>query len=603
MADLGELEDLYYATCAKLKERLDDVEIRLSNGFIRPEDDYFMYNSEGFGVTDPVTAGDWKSTLLAHAAFLYDPLVEGIMNRAVFLKHKRVKEAETAGRLPLNGKFPGLRDVRNMSSGMIFGSLSEKYRITVQREEIEKAQAAQLHDTTLQATAKQLPPGKEKADRVSAITIPLVHSNNRKYKAKRVNTSSNSNQAKAAHCNDDYGVVRGDRSHRSEMPKAPKYEQIAHPPQRYISPYDLNERAKKPNQPGGSEMPCICDPECMCVPLCASDPTQNCFCEENALFCRVTEGMDVDDLSYPTKAVEEQEAETAGEEYMAQLMAMEDSHQETLETPSATEGYPTVDQYSTTNADSTTNQYSTTGAYPKIDQYSTSDTYTNNGIYSTIDHYCTNEPYSTLEPLDTLSTPIDSMDIDHPTQPTPEPLPTLLNGQTDFAAILRNKQYGGSLSIWAKESPTGGRRYRDLSCHWHDEMRADIEAHRQEAGPDSDLYYPHSSSYGRLDLQRIHEQCPSPGQRLLRLTRGSFRVNKGQSKSVNLISSPQSNKESSNTTVKQGKSESKTSLFASRLMGRSHQATSTPPKTHLLNAGQGNFNPVNTSKALPQLPK
>jgi len=596
MADLGELEDLYYATCAKLKERLDDIEIRLSNGFIRPEDDYFVYKSEGFGVTEPVTAGDWKSTLLAHAAFLYDPLVEGIMNRAVFLKHKRVKEAETAERLPLNGKFPGLRDVRNMSSGMIFGSLSEKYRITVQQEELEKAQAAQLRDTTLRATAKQLPSGKVMGDRVSAVTIPLVYSNDAKDQARRVNKQGNSNKAKALNC-DDYGVVRGDKSYHSEMPKAPKYEQMANAPQRYISPSNLDERAKKLNQPGGPEMPCICDPECMCVPLCASDPTQNCFCEENALFCRVTEGMDIADLSYPTKAVEEQEAERAGKEYMAQLMAMDNSNKETLENPSAMAAYPTIDQCSTTDA------YSATGAYSTIDQYSSTDAYSATGAYSTVDQYSTDEPYSTLEPLDTLSTPFDSMDIDHPTQPTPEPLPTLLNGQTDFAAILRNNHFGGSLSIWAKESPNGGGRYRDLSCHWHDEMRADIEAHRREVGPDPDFDYPHSSSNGRLNLQRIHEQLPTPGQRLLRLTRGSFRVNKGQSKSFNGFSSPQSNKESSAPTAKQGKSESKTSLFASRLIGRSHQATSTPSKTYLVNASQGNFNPLDTSKALPRLPK
>lgn len=578
MADLGELEDLYYATCAKLKERLDDVEIRLSNGFIRPEDDYFVYKSEGFGITDPVIAGAWKSTLLAHAAFLYDPLVEGIMNRAVFLKHKRVKEAETAERLPLNGKFPGLRDVRNMSSGMIFGSLFEKYWITVQKEEFEKAQAAQLRETTLRAIAKQLPCGEATGDRVSAVTIPLVHSNDSKDKARRVNKQGNSNKAKALNC-EDYEVVRGNKSYHNEMPQTPKYEKMANTPQRYISPYNLDERAKKLNQPGGPEMPCICDPECMCVSLCASDPTQNCFCEENALFCRVTEGMDIDDLSYPTKAVEEQEAERAGKEYMAQLMAMDNSNNETLEKPSAIAAYPTIDQYSSADA------YSATVAYSTIDQYST------------------DEPYSTLEPLDTLSTPFDSMDIDHPTQPTPEPLPTLLNGQTDFAAILRNNHFGGSLSIWAKESPNGGGRYRDLSCHWHDEMRADIEAHRREVGPDPDFDYPYSSSNGRLNLQRIHEQFPTPGQRLLRLTRGSFRVNKGQSKSFNAFSSPQSNKESSATTAKQGKSESKTSLFASRLIGRSHQATSSPPKTHLVNASQGNFNPLDTSKALPRLPK
>ena len=67
----------------------------------------------------------------------------------------------------------------------------------------------------------------------------------------------------------------------------------------YISPYNLNERAKKLTAPGAPEMPCICDPDCLCVPLCATDPTQNCLCEENGLFARVTQGMNIDDLDVP----------------------------------------------------------------------------------------------------------------------------------------------------------------------------------------------------------------------------------------------------------------------------------------------------------------
>ncbi len=53
---------------------------------------------------------------------------------------------------------------------------------------------------------------------------------------------------------------------------------------------------KRLDRPGLPEMPCICDPECMCADLCAGDLTQNCLCEENGLFCRVTEGWDIDDL-------------------------------------------------------------------------------------------------------------------------------------------------------------------------------------------------------------------------------------------------------------------------------------------------------------------
>lgn len=70
-------------------------------------------------------------------------------------------------------------------------------------------------------------------------------------------------------------------------------------PGRYISPYNLDERMKRLDRPGLPEMPCICDPECMCADLCAGDLTQNCLCEENGLFCRVTEGWDIDDLDVP----------------------------------------------------------------------------------------------------------------------------------------------------------------------------------------------------------------------------------------------------------------------------------------------------------------
>ncbi len=70
-------------------------------------------------------------------------------------------------------------------------------------------------------------------------------------------------------------------------------------PGRYISPYNLDERMKRLDRPGLPEKPCICDPECMCADLCADDLTQNCLCEENGLFCLVTEGWDIDDLDVP----------------------------------------------------------------------------------------------------------------------------------------------------------------------------------------------------------------------------------------------------------------------------------------------------------------
>lgn len=67
----------------------------------------------------------------------------------------------------------------------------------------------------------------------------------------------------------------------------------------YISPYNLNERAKIFDMEGVADLPCICDPDCICYPVCMSDRTQNCLCEENALFTRVTEGADIDELDVP----------------------------------------------------------------------------------------------------------------------------------------------------------------------------------------------------------------------------------------------------------------------------------------------------------------
>ena len=559
MSDLGELEDLYYATCAKLKERLDDINIRLANQFIRPEENYFSYNSEGFGVPDPVTAGDWKATLLAHAAFLYDPFVEGIMSRAVFLKHKHANEAEPPGRLPFNGNFPGLRDVRNMSSGMIFGSLSEKYRIIVFQEELEKAQAARLQKTHVSVDGRYIRSETEVRGRGSGSggTSSIVQSHNYKERVAQMDKHSDSTEAKTTGNIDQHNFVHGSKSPAGETLKGEQYNEIAdQPQQRYISPYNLDERAKKLGRAGGPEKPCICDPECICAPLCASDPTHNCLCEENALFCRVTECMDIDDLSYPTKAVEEQEAERASKEYMAQLMAIDDCQQDTLETSSITETVPTIDDMSTT------------------------------------------EPYSTPEPLHILQAPADSMDLDQPAHPNHDLLP---NGHIDLAAIIRKKFLGGSLSIWADEAENGGGWYREFSDHRDQNVRATWEANERAAGADLDLNYPHFSPYGRFNLQRIQEQPSTSGQRIVNLTHGRFCGNDPPLASNSAPDSLQGNVIGSGSVDRQDKAKPKTSLFANRLIGRSPQTRLAAPSDQVAQSIQRHFGSTNTSEALPRL--
>ena len=554
MSDLGELEDLYYATCAKLKERLDDINIRLANKFIRPEENYFSYNSEGFGVPDPVTASDWKATLLAHAAFLYDPLVEGIMSRAVFLKHKRANEAEPPCRLPFNGNFPGLRDVRNMSSGMIFGSLSEKYRITVFQEELEKAQAAQLQKTHISVDGRHICSETEDRGRGSGGTISIVHSHNYKGRGAQIDKQSDSTEAKTTSNIDQHIFLHGSKSPAGETLRREQYNEIAdQPQQRYVSPYNLDERAKKLGRANGPEKPCICDPECICVPLCAPDSTQNCFCEENALFCRVTEGMDIDDLSYPTKAVEEEDAERASKDYMAQLMAIDDFQQDTLETSSIAETVPTIDDTPTT------------------------------------------EPYSKPAPLNFLQAPADSMDLDQPEHPL------LPNGQIDLAAIMRKKFLGDSLSIWADEARNGGGWYREFSNHRDQNVRATWEANERAARADLDFNYPRFSPYGRFNLQRIQEQPSTSGQRIADLTHGRFRGNNFPLASNSAPDSLQGNMIGSGSLDKQDKTKPKTSLFANRLIGRSPQNRLTAPTDRVAQSIQRHFRSTNTSEALARV--
>ena len=258
---LGELEDLYYATCAKVQELLQGVDILLTNGFKGIHDTYFAYHNQPLHSLGPISVGAFRDALLTHQSILYSSELWTLLNRGVIEKNSRGSQHRHHDISPSNStlqydaqhgnrdgtekyidnqkhefeqisgfgpEVEGLQDKSNMSCGMIFGELAEKYRLVAMRAEL-----------------------------------------------------------------------KGYTINREGTPEAPQAFQEEVLTREYISPYNLNERAKKLNVPGGPEMPCICDPECICAPLCASDPTQNCLCEENGLFVRVTEGMDIDDLDVP----------------------------------------------------------------------------------------------------------------------------------------------------------------------------------------------------------------------------------------------------------------------------------------------------------------
>ena len=314
MSDLGELEDLYYAACAKLKELLQGVDILLTNGFRAVHDIYFAYHNEPLRSLGPISIGAFKHSLLIQESILYSSELRGLLNRGVFEKNSRISrhnrhhmtsssdstaqqdgrrsnregtgkyisilDEEYEQRLGWLEKVQGLQDKGKMSCGMIFGELAEKYRPIAMSEESEET-----------------------------------------------------------------------RIDRKSTPEAPQAFQKKFLARKYISPYNLNERAKKLNVAGGPEMPCICDPECICAPLCASDPTQNCLCEENGLFVRVTEGMDIDDLDVPDLVRHKREPSEASESSAASLSSTDGPASE-WSMGSTTYGNsvaPSIDQHRVTN--------------------------------------------------------------------------------------------------------------------------------------------------------------------------------------------------------------------------------------------------------------
>ena len=267
LLQLGELEDLYYAACAKLKDLLSNIDLLWRNGFKRPDETYFTYFDPPLNKLGPVNIKDFRCSLIVHESILHSPELRSLLNSAVVGSRFRYGDrsyeqdrsethtstqfkaqhiqaiwaiddnhAETRlqvkcghgnERVALLDSVQGLQDTSNMSCAMIFGALSEKYRTSGPRESLEESSIVRM-------------------------STP-------------------------------------------EVPKASSRTPNAY----YTSPYNLDERAKKLSALGGPEMPCICDPECICAPVCASDCTQNCLCEENALFARVTEGMNIDDLDVP----------------------------------------------------------------------------------------------------------------------------------------------------------------------------------------------------------------------------------------------------------------------------------------------------------------
>jgi hypothetical protein len=260
---LGDFEDVYYATCAKLKELLQGVDLLLENGFRSPEDTYFAFHHcERLIQLNAISVGAFKASLHSYEEILNSSEVTALLNKGIMEKSIRQNEYDGQKQVIMGDEVDEEAILCRISKQT--GDPDQRWHGVFQESLGLLNEDRQLQDTSRMGCGM------------------IFGSLAEKYRSMAVNTMSD-----------------GASINREPTPDIPLSCQEVRPKSRYVSPYNLDERAKKLDIPGGPEMPCLCDPDCICVPVCASDPLQNCLCEENGLFTRVTQGMDIDDLDVP----------------------------------------------------------------------------------------------------------------------------------------------------------------------------------------------------------------------------------------------------------------------------------------------------------------
>ncbi|KAL8782416.1 MAG: hypothetical protein Q9195_009646 [Heterodermia aff. obscurata] len=498
LRDVGELECLYYAICGKVKEFLYDINIRLDNNFVSAEDEYITYMSEGFGL-ESVTIGDFKDLLLSYEAFLYSPEILKLMKEGFKAKHIREHKS---------GSRPIFLDPRHMSSGMIFGSLREKYRAALQDQNFEESLKTMPHElATLhrqnrysagirmraikickanassptasgdlsrnyndQEEDKKGPQYLEYLDEYSVMSIDSFTTSDSEEEleepeaaAKHTNDTEDPMSSEYAHQQVRRSLTRPSKAHdigkqddRMEITSNPleKKEQkgSSASTQLYSSKKlgDLSQQSYRADSP---KPPCICTADCLCAPLCAAEPTETCLCIENSLFVHMTRNVNIEDIHYPRKKEEEAEAARAGQQYVAQIMDMGPAQQQSVQPVSSAE-------YVDLSTDRTA--------------------------------------YMTSELAANTRMPTDCAHV--------ESRASLLSGvRPDITDVIAKKLFGGSLSIFAVELPNG-ERVRNCESEWHNQLRAAMDAHRDRYEPDPDWYFPPGATCGRLRIGNINQQ-------------------------------------------------------------------------------------------------
>lgn len=517
--DIGELECLYYAVCGKVKEQLYDVNIRLDNNFIAPEEKYITFKSDGFGV-ESVSAGEFKAIMVSYEHFLYRADVVRLMREAFKAKHIRGHKS---------GSRPIFLDPRNMACGMIFGTLKEKERVALQNDEFEKhlenlpPELAAFHRRARYSTGIHMrarkPPKKHTSSPVGSgnSAEPTIDENETKgpqyleyldeYSVMSIESfmtidsddELEDQELVIGHIKDSGNLTSNNFIQQGNHPLMQPDNQDDHDKQAAQSVFSFsvhgeeeagNQLSTQRNglssltgcfqpseQTGGNEMSCACGPDCLCAPLCATEPTEKCLCMESSLFCHVTNDANSDNLFYPRKHEEVAEAKQI---HMALEMNIE-----------ITQQHPA-------------------GQVPMA------------------------------APLDTFLEPMDYMQPDIATnasapskQAHADSLdPQAHDGSIDIRDVIAKGFFGGSLSIFAIEQPNG-ERVRNCESEWHNQMRAAMDAHRQRYEPDPDWYFPPGTTYGRLSLHHISQQH-TLRKRILDKTLGNITGKKAMCKPLRL---------------------------------------------------------------------
>ena len=281
--DLADLEDLYYAVGGKIKDLLQCANIHLANGFTKLDEPYIYFGDVGVTGVGPITLKDFISTWRAKEAVLWSsevsvPLNEAILQKNMFNILRRPSSrhnirpvwdpiqrslkigpivrqgahigTKTAYQANATYEVQGLLDLREMSCAMIFAGLSEKYREIVSREAEEAAR-------------------------------------------RRRSAQVRSFQRVQRHRNDALRKLCGEPNFGKDNPQLARRGEAQEP---HVNRHDMTSRLKRLEDPCGPEYPCICDTDCICAPLCAGEPGENCLCETNSLFWRVTTEFEIEEL-------------------------------------------------------------------------------------------------------------------------------------------------------------------------------------------------------------------------------------------------------------------------------------------------------------------